>query len=529
MSSTQSPDYQKPPQMPLERKASTKHFRMPAGVLARDRPLGGRHACSWEAVAEQLPDLPKPKTAMQARAMATIVCDVALEAQGRDRRTSYSRSQKWYAAQSPWMDSLDYGYESVVTSVDALLEVGILVDGQKADTKSGATGWQSSFAAGPALRTFTIPESTIVVCPRLLIRLRNRETKEQIMLPDTDALRRMSRWMERANEARASFDVVLDAGERRGYLLDFKGVRDGKEVTHTIDTRMIHSYRSFSGNLQLGGRMYGDGMQGVPAHLRAGVILCGEKVAEPDFAALHARLLYAHAGIILPDSYDPYTDVAWGEEMDPKTRRDRLKLGFLILVNASHSVIATIAAMLMREDGRIGIPEKPDWNSARAMVRAIEKAHAPVKHMLGADMGVRFQRIDSDMAVKVIDRLVLKEGIPALHIFDSFMIPERQEGHVRGVMNDVLGDTLRGISASMKSRSKTTGSSKFVPHTRLGLPSPSRPTHRFAGDSSNPYHDPSPRRPRSKAKGPVSTPPVPSFKPLFMVKPKVSPMPESTT
>ena len=444
--------------------------------------------------------------------MASLVLDAALEAQGRNRRTSYSRTEAWYSAQGPWLDSADYSYTTVVESVDALVKAGLLGDHDKVAPSKRATGWQSSYTAGAPLCTLVVPASAIVLPPKGLLRLRDRTTKDLLRFPDTDGTRRQHRWMERQNEAQASYDVWLDVGERRGHLLDFTGVKDGKVVKHTVDTRMTHSYRVFSGDRNHGGRLYGHYVQGVPSALREGIILCGEKSEELDFSCLHARFMYALAGILLSEDYDPYTAVEWGESLDPKRRRKLLKQGFNVLVNARNHPSATgaIASKIMLADGRKGVPEKGDYDGARAMIAAIKRAHPDVEKMFHQDLGVAFQKLDSEMMVGLLNDLTLSQGIPALAIHDSLIVPIRHKGKVQEAMKKALSETL---ASTMEKRASAVGYRGNLRHVQGNAPalrtggSRPRPSSSDSASAKLTY----PRRPARPASAPsVDSIPVPT-------------------
>lgn len=86
------------------------------------------------------------------------------------------------------------------------------------------------------------------------------------------------------------------------------------------------SQRRFSKTYwRLGGRFYGSELQNLPKELRACVTLDGESVSEPDFSAMHLRMLYHRRGLELPaDLHDSPYDFGVGKELN--------KLAVLIVV-----------------------------------------------------------------------------------------------------------------------------------------------------------------------------------------------------
>jgi hypothetical protein len=167
----------------------------------------------------------------------------------------------------------------------------------------------------------------------------------------------------------------------------------------------VAGYRVFNGEWALGGRYYGPFWQNLPKARRAQLTIDGAPVAEHDFAQLHPRLLYAHLGLKLDgDAY-----AVPGHEAE----RSVTKLGWNILLNA-RSRRRAINALAHELGGPAQQARSAD------IVRAIEHRHAPIRGALGSGLGLRLQRIDSDLMM-AIEARCLSEGIVALPVHDSLI------------------------------------------------------------------------------------------------------------
>jgi hypothetical protein len=169
--------------------------------------------------------------------------------------------------------------------------------------------------------------------------------------------------------------------------------------------KKIGGYRVFNGEWGLGGRLYGPFWLNLPKRRRAQLTIDGTCVVEHDFAQLHPRLLYAQLGVKLDG--DAYTVAGY------ETNRREIKLGWNILLNAPSRRTAILA--LARE---LGGPA-PQARSAE-IVRAIERRHEPIRGALGSGLGLRLQRVDSDLMMSIEARC-LREGIIALPVHDSLI------------------------------------------------------------------------------------------------------------
>jgi hypothetical protein len=221
---------------------------------------------------------------------------------------------------------------------------------------------------------------------------------------DTDASCRMRREIERINEFLRPLIIDLHApGVTR---TERHLIITGKEELQHILITPPGLYRVFNrGSFQLGGRAYA-WWQSLPSRtlpLRQHLRINGEPVVEPDYDAIHARIVYALHDRELDG--DPYET---GE-----FPREEGKLAFLIAINAptTNSAIGAIADAVEIERQR-----------AAKLLKAIKARHREVDGAFGADIGVKLMRIDSDIALRAVKDSV-KADIPALPVHDTPSLP----------------------------------------------------------------------------------------------------------
>jgi hypothetical protein len=133
-------------------------------------------------------------------------------------------------------------------------------------------------------------------------------------------------------------------------------------------------------------------------------------VAEPDYHAHHVKILYALRGLPLRADEDPYIIDGWN--------RDLVKRAVLIIINAS---------TLQSAVGAITQKFAIDGDTARNLVDDIKARHAPIEAHFHSGAGRWLQRIDSEMAERVMLGLI-RQGCPIIGVHDSFVVLVRYEG-----------------------------------------------------------------------------------------------------
>ena len=184
-------------------------------------------------------------------------------------------------------------------------------------------------------------------------------------------------------------------------------------------------YRVFNnGTFDDGGRFYGPWWQSIPSELRSLITINGKETVELDYGSIHPRMLYAYLRIECPD--DPY-DVG----LDPKYR-DLVKKAFNALINAR----GRIRKFEDPEDGPVFDEDGlgMSWNEFLNHVRSY---HPKLKDHFGTGIGLKFQRIDSDIAETTMLHFA-KDNIPILPIHDSFIMHKGYEETLSKVMADAF-------------------------------------------------------------------------------------------
>lgn len=237
--------------------------------------------------------------------------------------------------------------------------------------------------------------------------------KRDIDYTDTEETRRMRRNLKTINEALAGYELS-QLGEN-GEVSDLPPFR----------LRRVFSQSSF----ELGGRFYGGPWINMKPEARARLLIDGEGTVERDYSSLHPRLIYALEGIPLVDGEDPYEVPGW----DGSERRRYAKIAFQQLINSpTGKRIRKPSDIPMEEVG------KGQWPK---LIRAFEGKHARVSHWFRSGRGLELQRIDSDMAERVILEM-LRKGVCCLPVHDSFIVPLS----ARAALSDVMGEAYKAAS-----------------------------------------------------------------------------------
>jgi len=372
----------------------------------RDHPLVLRYLVPEDFTAP----LALPKVSPQLEAARAQIAAIALDkARHEQPWVSYSRNHNHYAQRGSRYDERPdlYRYGIIPPTVDVMAANGYLIS--VVAPPDPHCGWQSVFRAAPELIEALGPAAPPLAKPknRALIRLRD-ENKQLTDFRDTERTARMRRHLIEINEAIGELAIELPAGcgERYGDVLTIGG-----SCVNLSSTKLR---RIFNVDFKNGGRSYGHFVQNMPKAIRAQLTIGGEPVAEPDYRAHHLMILYGLCDLPLPG--DPYVLDNWDRGM--------VKLAVLILINAPTLQSAVVA---IRQ--RYGI----NGRTALRLIDAIKARHAPIEAYFHSGAGRWLQRIDADMAERVLLGLI-RQGCPALPIHDSFVVPARHDGFAREQM-----------------------------------------------------------------------------------------------
>ncbi len=371
-------------------------------------------------------DLTKAKAAiaLQARLVAHLAPDACIS--HSRRRDHYSDSRRY--------NGTTFSFATVPPAIDGLAGAGWL-DVRKAPPGNRSAGRQSTHWATPAL-VQAVPLDLIT--PKLqlvtgeLIRLKDGKGDAARLAPYTDtvATRSMRKEMQGLNEALGCQTVQL---EHPGARRDGPAIKCGES---TFLPQQREACRIFArGSFTQGGRLYGPWIQNVPKEMRDSLTINGEATAEPDFKQLNPQIAYIAIG---------RSDIADKIERSERNRpgdaywlpgwdRPLCKRAFnaLVCAETERSAVLAIAA-LPNMPG-----ETPGQKQLRAaqLVREMKRVHRPLTDagVFHSGLGLRLQRIDSDLTADVLRRTLLR-GVPVQPIHDSFRCPKRLAGVVQEAM-----------------------------------------------------------------------------------------------
>lgn len=201
-----------------------------------------------------------------------------------------------------------------------------------------------------------------------------------------------------------------------------------KDSNGQIDLTPFIAYtRNFSrGSFECGGRFYGSAVVEMPKQLRKFLQINGEATVELDFKSMHLRMLYQQKGVTdLRD--DLYGDSG-------KFPRNLIKMAVNMLLNAK-DVMAAKRALFDDEKCLCS------WEECGEVIDWVLTGHDIIKEYLGSDMGVRLQRLDSDIAERVMLHFA-NLGEACFGVHDSFIVRGELEGQLRQAMHDAYVDII---------------------------------------------------------------------------------------
>ena len=203
--------------------------------------------------------------------------------------------------------------------------------------------------------------------------------------------------------------------------------------------------RIFSkGSLNQGGRLY-SAVQNYKAETRKYLYFDNEPTLEIDYSSFHPHLLYHQDGLQFAGD-DPYVIEGFV--------RDHVKVAFNIMLNRKGTKNNKSAANTISDE--LGI----DTEASEALEIAILALHSPIAKHFNSGIGLKLQRLDSDIAMSVIDHFVNVLKRPIVSIHDSFIVSVRDTESLILLMADcyrMFVDemiTMRGIKGTAQEFSK---------------------------------------------------------------------------
>ena len=275
----------------------------------------------------------------------------------RNSWVSFSRRPAWYVGRLRYCGA-SYGYDPVLSAVADGVKAGLLEE-ERASPRT--RGRQSRFRATPLLHAL-LSGAPIRSHLHEVIWLRD-DRRRLVNYGDTALTRRLRKEIEAVNTIMAEIEVDL-AGpdvQRVGSYWIVSGIY---LLPAAPRVRRVFNRGSF----HKGGRLYG-WWQSLSSADRAYILLNGEPVLEPDYAQIHAQIIYALKGIsLIGDAYETGEfPRAWG------------KKAFNIGINAKNKLgaIAAISKEL-----------KISRRNASKLLGAIMAKHRQVSDIFCSDAGV---------------------------------------------------------------------------------------------------------------------------------------------
>ena len=180
--------------------------------------------------------------------------------------------------------------------------------------------------------------------------------------------------------------------------------------TAAIMPAQLSMMRIFSkGSLNQGGRLY-SAVQNYKAETRKYLYFDKEPTLEIDYSSFHPHLLYHQDGLQFSGD-DPYVIKGFD--------RSHVKVAFNIMLNRKGSKDNKSAANTISDE--LGI----DIEASEALEIAILELHGPIAKHFNSGIGLKLQRLDSDIAMSVIDHFVNLLKRPVVSIHDSFIVSVR--------------------------------------------------------------------------------------------------------
>ncbi len=267
-------------------------------------------------------------------------------------------------------------------------------------------------------------ESFTRLPPREVLILKSAKDAEgdasQIDYCDTDRLRTMRNEVIRLNKRLEALPIILErpSGEP---LLDHDGL--------PVDPTRRALRRIFNnGSWYDGGRLFDGFWETMPREMRFRHLRLsskdhpeGEAIANVDFEQLFPHLAY-HKARIAPPERDLY-DL----EGDGQNRK-----GWKQLLNAQLFAKGRLKAW--PRDCREAFDKPPAFKEACAL---LEERHRPIAHLFGTGIGFHLMFQESSALIVALGYLH-EEGIPALPLHDSVLVPRSQAERAKMLLQAAL-------------------------------------------------------------------------------------------
>lgn len=219
-------------------------------------------------------------------------------------------------------------------------------------------------------------------------------------------------------------DIALPDDELAKHKAAISGERN-TEASQSFDFAARTLHRVFNNDdWEQGGRFYGAWWISIPSELRPFILIDGKRTVEVDYSGLHAAMLYAKQGKVIPD--DPYAECAskWSHEGSRKL----VKLTFNALLNTGDTKkISPID----------GFTEELMGLSWQGFLSHIIESFPEFAEYFGTGVGLRLQYKDSLLAEAVMLRFA-ELGYACLPVHDSFIVHHALQDDLTSIMQAVF-------------------------------------------------------------------------------------------
>lgn len=373
------------------------------------------------------PFLPDNATDRMGFAVASVARSIVVEKRLTDRGVHYARAKGPYSVPRRYRDGDPlFTWYFVTGAMDTLRDAGLIEHrvGLWCPRTKGcqSVAWATETLMG-LIGPLVDPSEPRGVPEHVeAIVLRDRADKAEIDYPETAQTTTMRDQMRAVNDEVAQLEL-----RHRGDRLEVPPLR-----------------RIFNGSFDRGGRLYchGASYQNMSSEQRREISVVIDGAAAPvvelDYANLHISMAYCKAGRRLP-LVDQYAIQGFD--------RGLVKVAVNTLFNAptTQNGILAVAEELLNDrklraaSGLTSTDRAPCRELAKGVVAAIETKHSVIKDYFGSDCGAAFQREDSDMAIKVLTRMLDTTGRCPLPVHDSFLVAETDA--------DILGRTMTEVAS----------------------------------------------------------------------------------
>lgn len=350
-------------------------------------------------------------------ATGAAIVVAAFEAFFAGKPVSYSRNHNWYGRnRHPLMTR-----RKVPDAVDQL-DAGGWIHHHKQPV--GIMGWQSWF------------EATVDLVDAMHDILSDKPKLKLARLPMTTILRdqhgkpvayRRTRDIDRQDKKTDAFNEAITSSSI--------SYPDASNVVQLLGLACPMA-RIYNNTFMRGGRFYpmGTSWQNIKAETRRKLTIDGEPVVELDFDGMHIAMLYAESGLPLPD--DCHDIQGWPRKL--------VKVATFTLINAKTEKKARLSIAHNDVMQLLAVPGSQEALAVtHKLMKAIKSKHAAIAHHLHSDAGARLMRKDSDIAEAVMAELILRKGIVALPVHDSFLVQASKRDELENAMIEASYKVMR--------------------------------------------------------------------------------------